>query len=46
MEWLKSMHIKNDNLNITDFLHQAEKVEALIFWKELIASKFALFYAC
>ena len=40
------MHIKNDNLNITDFLHQAEKVEALIFWKGLIASKFALFYAC
>lgn len=34
LEWLKSMHIKNDNLNITDFLHQAEKVEALISWKE------------
>lgn len=37
------MHVKNDNLNITDFLHQAEKVEVLISWEN---SKFALFYAC
>lgn len=30
------MHVKNDNLNITDFLHQAEKVEVLISWEGML----------
>ena len=37
------MHIKNDNLNITDFLHQAEKVEALISWKEWLLQNSSYF---